>query len=322
MQFRTLAAASCLALFAAVEAQAQNFPSRPVRIVVPAAASGSGDILARFIAAKLHDRYGQPVIVENRAGAGQMIGADAVAKAPADGYSLLFATVTYTTSAATQPKLAFDPLNDLAAITMIGEGAFMMVAHPSLPARSVRELVAMAKARPGQINYSSSGTGGVLHLVTEVFAANTGIRMTHVPYKSVAPAVTDVVGGHVSLLVASVPSVLPQVKAGRLRALAVTSSQRIRFAPAVPTLAESGLRDFQARQWWGMFATGRTPAAIVAKLNTDIQQILSADAVKSRLEGEGAEPVLGMSPEAFGAVVRADIARWRKIVQDLGIQAQ
>jgi tripartite-type tricarboxylate transporter receptor subunit TctC len=302
--------------------QAQDYPARAIRIVVPAAASGSGDILARFIAAKLHERYAQPVLVENRAGAGQMIGADAVAKAPADGYSLLFATVTYTTSAATQPKLAFDPINDLAGITMIGEGPFMLVAHPSLPARSVRELIALAKARPGQINYSSSGTGGVLHLVTEIFAANAGIRMTHVPYKSVAPAVTDTVGGHVSLLLASVPSVLPQVKAGRLRALAVTSARRSRFVPEVPTLAESGLRGFEARQWWGMFVTGRTPPAIVAKLNGDIQRILAVDEVKKRLASEGAEPVLGMSPEAFSAVVKADIARWRKLVQDLGIEAQ
>jgi tripartite-type tricarboxylate transporter receptor subunit TctC len=319
---RTLSIGLCLALAMPLASYGQDYPGRSIRIVVPAAASGSGDILARFIAAKLHERYAQPVIVENRAGAGQMIGADAVAKAPADGYSLLFATVTYTTSAATQPKLAFNPISDLTGITMIGEGPFMMVVHPSLPVRSVRDLIALAKARPGQINYSSSGTGGVLHLVTEVFAANAGIRMTHVPYKSVAPAVTDTVGGHVSLLLASVPSVLPQVRAGRLRALAVTSIKRSRFVPEVPTLAESGLPGFEARQWWGMFATGKTPSTIVSKLNGDIQHILSADEVKNRLASEGAEPVLGMSPETFDAVVRADIARWRKVVQNLGIQVQ
>lgn len=301
---------------------AQDYPTRPVRIVVPAAAGGSGDILARFIAAKLHERFGQPVVVENRAGAGQMIGADAVARAAPDGHTLLFATVTYTTSAATQPKLTFDPINDLAGITMIGDGPFMLVSHPSVPVRSVRDLVTLAKPRPGQINYGSSGAGGVLHLVTEIFAAQAGIKLTHVPYKSVAPAVTDTVGGHVTLLLASVPSVLPQVKAARLRALGVTSLLRTRFAPEVPTFVEAGIAGFEARQWWGMFATGRTPSAAVSRINTELQRVLGADEVKNRLASEGAEVVVGMTPEQFAAVVRSDIGRWRKVVQALGIQAQ
>ncbi len=311
----------CL-LVLALPASAQNYPSKPMRIVVPAAAGGSGDILARFIATKLQERVGQPVIVENRAGAGQMIGADAVAKAAPDGHTLLFATVTYTTSAATQPKLAFDPINDLIGITMIGEGPFMMVSHPSVPARSVRDLIALAKSRPGQLNYGSSGTGSVLHLVTEGFAADAAIKLMHVPYKSVAPAVTDVVGGHISFLLASTPSVLPQVKAGRLRALGVTSAQRSRFAPDVATFAEAGLIGFEARQWWGMFATGRTPSTIVSRLDAELQRILAADEVSSRLASEGAEVVRDMPPEKFAAVVKSDIARWRKVVQALGIQAQ
>ena len=306
----------------AMIAQAQDASVRPVRIVVPAAPGGSGDILARFIGTKLNERLGQPVVVENRAGAGQMIGAEAVARANADGHTLLFATVTYTTSAATQIKLQFDPLNDLAAITMIGEGPFMMVAHPSLPIRSVQQLIALARARPGQINYTSSGTGGVLHLVTEIIAARAGIKMVHVPHRSVAPAVADVLGGHVSLLVASMPSVLPQTKAGRLRAVAVTSIKRSRFAPDVPTVSESGVTGFEARQWWGMFATGRTPSTMLAKLNAELQVILATDEVKTRLVAEGAEVVLGMTPEAFGAVVKHDIGQWRKIVQDLKIQVQ
>ena len=198
-----------------------------MRIVVPTAPGGSADILARLIGGKLHERLGQPVVIENRAGAGQMIGADVVAKSPGDGHTLLLPTVTYTTSAATAAKLPFDPLNDLAGITMIGEGPFLVVVHPSLPVKTVKELIAFAKARPGTLNYASSGTGGITHLITEVFAASAKIKLVHVPYKSVAPAVIDVVGGHVPMLIVSVPSVLPQVKAGRLRALAVTSSDAL-----------------------------------------------------------------------------------------------
>ena len=291
-----------------------------MRIVAPAAAGGSADILARLIGGKLQDRLGQPVIVENRAGAGQMIGADAVAKSPGDGHTLLLPTVTYTTSAATAAKLPFDPVNDLAGITMIGDGPFLLVVHPSLPVKSVKELVAFARTRPGTLNYASSGTGGITHLITEVFAANARVKLVHVPYKSVAPAVIDVVGGHVPMLIVSVPSVLPQVKAGRLRALAVTSPERSKFVPDLPTVAEAGVPGYEARQWWGMFTQGKTPRAIVARLNGEIQKILAAEDVKARLADEGAEPVLQMTPEAFAAVVKSDIAKWRKIVAELGIK--
>ncbi len=299
---------------------AQDFPTKPMRIVAPAAPGGSADILARLIGGKLQERFGQPVVVENRAGAGQMIGADVVAKSPGDGHALLLPTVTYTTSAATAAKLPFDPLNDLAGITMIGDGPFLVVVHPSLPVKSVKELIAFARARPGTLNYASSGTGGITHLITEVFAASANVKLVHVPYKSVAPAVIDVVGGHVPMLIVSVPSVLPQVKAGRLRALAVTSPERSKFAPGLPTVAESGVPGYEARQWWGMFTQGKTPRAIVSRLNGEIQRILAAEDVKLRLAEEGAEPVLQMTPEAFATVVRNDIAKWRKIVADLNIK--
>ncbi len=301
---------------------AQDFPTRPLRIVVPAAPGGSADILARLIGGKLHERFGQSVVVENRAGAGQMIGADLVAKSPADGHTMLLSTVTYTTSAATQPRLTFDPVNDLAGITMIGEGPFLVVVHPSLPVTTVKELIALARARPGHLNYASSGTGGITHLITEVLAANAKIKLVHVPYKSVAPAVIDVVGGHVPMLIVSVPSVLPQVKAGRLRAIAVTSAQRSPFVPGLPTVAEAGVPGYEARQWWGMFAPGKTPRAIITRLNGEIHRILAADDVKARLADEGAEPVLGMTPDAFNAIVRSDIAKWRQIVKDLNIKAE
>ena len=314
--------ASGLFLFAGITpaAHAQDFPSKPIRIVVPTAPGGSSDILGRLIAAKLHERLGQPAVAENRAGAGQMIGADVVAKAPADGHTMLLPTVTYTTSAATQSRLPFDAVNDLTGITMIGEGVFLVVVHPSLPVKSVKELLALARARPGSLIYASSGTGGITHLITEVLAANTKIKLVHVPYKGVAPAVIDVVGGHVPMIIVSVPSVLPQVKAGRLRALASTGAQRSPFVPELPTVAEAGVPGYEARQWWGMLAPGKTPRAVIGKLNGEIHNILASADVKARLADEGAEPILQMTPDAFNDIVKSDIAKWRKIVKELGIK--
>ena len=300
-------------------ASAQDFPSRPIRIVVPVVAGGSPDILARLIGGKLHERWGQPVVVENRAGAGQMIGADLVVKSAPDGHTLLLPTVTYTTSAATQSRLPFDPVNDLAGVTLIGEGPFLVTVHPSLPVKTIKELIALGKARPGSLNYASSGTGSILHLVTEVMAASAGIKLVHVPYKSIAPAVTETVGGHVPMLIGSMPSVYTQVKAGRLRALAVTTARRSSFVPELPTVAEAGIPGFEARQWWGLFAPGKTSRSVVTKLNGEIHRILAADDVKSRLAEEGAAPLV-TSPEEFGAIVKSDIAKWRKVAQALNIQ--
>jgi tripartite-type tricarboxylate transporter receptor subunit TctC len=195
---------------------------------------------------------------------------------------------------------------------MIGDGPFLVVVHPSLPVKTVKELIAFAKARPGTLNYASSGAGGITHLITEVFAANAGLKLVHVPYKSVAPAVVDVVGGHVPMLIVSVPSVLPQVKAGRLRALAVTSPARSKFVPELPTVAEAGVPGYEARQWWGMFAQGRTPRTVVGRLNGELQKILAAEDVKARLADEGAEPVLQMTPEAFAATCQD---RHREVAQ-------
>ena len=299
---------------------AQDFPSRPLRIVVPTAPGGSADILARLIGGKLHERLGQPAVVENRAGAGQMIGADVVAKAAPDGHTFLLPTVTYTTSAATQLRLPFDAVNDLTGVTMIGEGPFLLVVHPSLPAKSLKELIALARAKPESLHYASSGTGSILHLITEVLAANAKLKLVHVPYKSVAPAVTDVVGGHVPMLIVSLPSVLPQVKAGRLRALAVTSAQRSAFVPDMPTVAEAGIPGYEARQWWGVLAPGKTPRTVTARLAGEIQKILAADDVKARLADEGAVPVLQMTSEAFNDVLKSDIAKWRKVVKELNIK--
>ena len=300
-------------------ASAQDYPARPIRIVVPTLAGGSADILARLIGAKLHERWGQPVVVDNRGGAGQMIGADAVAKSAADGHTILLPTVTYTTSAATQSKLPFDPVNDLAGVTLVGEGPFLVTVHPSLPVKTIKELIALARVKAGSLNYASSGTGSILHLVTEVFAAGARIKLVHVPYKSIAPAVTETVGGHVPMMFGSLPSVLPQVKAGRLRALAVTTAKRSSFVPELPTVAEAGVAGFEARQWWGVFVPAKTPGPVVAKLNGEIHKILAAEDVKSRLADEGAEPMV-TTPEAFSAIVKSDIAKWKRVVADLDLR--
>lgn len=299
--------------------QAQEFPSKTIRVIVPAAAGGSPDVLARLLGGKLHERLGQPVVVENRAGASQMIGADAVAKSAPDGHTLLLPTITYTTSAATQPRLPFDPLKDLTGITMIGDGAFMVVVHPSLPVKSIKELIALAKAKPGDLYYGAS-TGTISHLITEMFSAKVGIRMTQIPYKSAAPSVMAAVGGHLSVLVLSLPSVMPQVKAGRLRALAVTSAKRSPFVPELPTVAEAGVPDYEARQWWGLFAPGATPRSVIVKINGEVRAILATDEIKTRLAAEGAQPILAMTPDEFNTIVRNDIERWRRMVKDLKLQ--
>lgn len=308
-----------LATIVIAPVQAQEFPSKTIRVIVPAAAGGSPDVLARLLGGKLHERLGQPVVVENRAGASQMIGADAVAKSAPDGHTLLLPTITYTTSAATQPRLPFDPLKDLTGITMIGDGAFMVVVHPSLPVKSIKELIALAKAKPGDLYYGAS-TGTISHLITEMFSAKVGIRMTQIPYKSAAPSVMAAVGGHLSVLVLSLPSVMPQVKAGRLRALAVTSAKRSPFVPELPTVAEAGVPDYEARQWWGLFAPGATPRSVIVKINGEVRAILATDEIRTRLATEGAQPILAMTPEEFNTIVRNDIERWRRMVKDLKLQ--
>jgi tripartite-type tricarboxylate transporter receptor subunit TctC len=264
----------------------------------------------------MQEQSGQTVIVENRAGANQMIGADVVAKAPADGHAILLPTITYTTSAATMSKLPFDPMIDLTGITMIGDGPFMVVVHPSLPVTSVRDLIALARARPGQINYGSTSLG-IARFNVEIFMAMAKIKMTHIPYKSASPSVIAAVGGHVSVLIVSLPSVLAQVKSGRLRALAVTSAKRSAFVPELPTVAEAGVPGYEARQWWGLMAPAKTPAAVTGKLNAELQKILALEDIKARLAHEGAQPVLGMTPDEFNAVVRSDTEKWRRLIREL-----
>ena len=309
-----------IALSSAAGGCAQDYPTRIIRMVVPGTPGGSADILARMMGAKLHERLGQPVVIENRSGAGQMIGAEYIAKSAPDGHTLMLATISYTTSVATRASLPFDPVNDVAGITMVGQGPLVLVVHPSLPVKSVRELIAMAKARPGYINYASSGNGTIIHLVAEVFAARAQIDIVHVPYKAIAAAVTDTVGGHVPMTFASLPAAWSQVEAHRLRALAVTTGKRSEFVPHLPTLAEAGVPGFDASTWWGLFTQGKTPKGIVARLNGEMQKIVVAEDVKARLTAEGAQAVLGMSPDAFSTLIRNEIAMWRKIAKERNLK--
>jgi tripartite-type tricarboxylate transporter receptor subunit TctC len=307
-----------LLLLGAVSVQAQSFPSRPVRMVTPFAPGGGTDIIARQFAARLGESLGQTVAVDNRAGAGGNVGAEIVAKAPADGYTLLLPTGTYTTSVAIRPTLPFDPMRDLTGVAMVGQGPLMLVVHPSLPARNMKELIALARARPGDLNYATAGTGSIIHFAAEALSVAARIDITHVPYKSATPAVTDLVGGHVQMMIVSLPSVWPQVKAGRLRALALSTGKRSSFAPEMPVIAET-VPGYEAGQWWGMLAPGKTPPDVLRKLNGELNRILASEDMRPRLADQGAEPVL-MSPEAFTEYVRAEIVKWRKIAQDRNIK--
>lgn len=292
-----------------------GYPVRPIRLVVPFPPGASNDVIARALGEKMHEALGQPVVVDNRGGAGTAIGTTIVAKSPADGYTLMLTSVSYTTNAAVQPKLPFDPLADITGVTMIGKAPMLLVVHPSVPAKSVKELIALAKARPGQMNYASNGVGTIPHLMIEVLMREAKIAMVHVPYKGLGAAITDLVAGQVQVLIASPPSVYPQVRAGRLRALAVSTEKRSAFVPELPTIAESGVPGYAAEQWWGMFAPAGTPKEIIARLNGEIHRILATDEMKQRLANEGAEPV-PMSADDFSAFVRNEIAKWTKVVKE------
>jgi tripartite-type tricarboxylate transporter receptor subunit TctC len=296
-----------------------SYPGKAIRLVVPFPPGASVDVMARIFGEKLREGLGQPVVADNRGGAGGAIGADIVAKSPPDGYTLMFTSVSYTTNAAVQPKLPFDPINDIAGVAMIGRAPMLLVVHPAVPAKTARELIALARARPGQLNYASNGSGTLPHLQTELLMRDARISMVHVPYKGLAAAVTDLMSGQVHVLMASPPSVYPQVKAGRLRALAVSTSKRSAFVPDLPTIAESGVPGYTGEQWWGMFTRAGTPAETVALVSAEILRILATDDMKRRLAAEGAEPA-PMAAAEFNVFIRNEIAKWAKLVNERKIR--
>jgi tripartite-type tricarboxylate transporter receptor subunit TctC len=300
---------------------AQTYPARPIRLVVPYPPGGSNDVLSRIAAQAMSPGLGQQVIVENRGGAGGMIGADNVAKSAPDGYSIVNVQASFTANAALRTKMAYDPMGDFAYIGMMARGPLLAVVHPSLPVKNVKELIALARAKPGQINYGSTGTGGHNHMATELFARMSAIKIVHVPYKGVAPALTDLMGGHTQLVMTSLPSALTQVQAGRLKALAVGSEQRSSFMPEMPTISESGVPGYFAEFWWGLAAPSKTPNDIVNRLATELTRALQSPELKQRFAAEGAEPSV-MTREQFTRFVANEITRWRKVALEARIQPE
>lgn len=310
-----------LASAASVQAQAQTsaYPTRPVRIVVPSSAGGGTDILARLMAKKLTESMGQPFIVENRAGAGQALGIDVVARAPADGYTLLMAASAIVLNQVLSKKTSYDTVRDFAPVSLVASVSNVLVVNPTLPVKTEVELIDYAKARPGVLNYSSAGTGTSPHLSMELFRSMAGITLTHVPYKGTGPAVVDVVGGQVQLSMPNLLTAMPHIKAGTLRALGVTGPRRATALPNVPTIAEAGLPGYESVQWYGLLAPMGTPAPLVARLHAEIAKSLASPEIQAALTNEGAEAV-GNKPEEFAAFIKSEIDKWSTVVKTARIQ--
>ena len=304
------------------EALAQSsYPDRPIRIIVPNAPGGTVDMVARLLAQGLNERLGWRVVVDNRPGAGTIIGSEVVAKAPPDGYTLLMSVSTLAINPATYKKMPYDAMRDFAPITQTTFVPNLFVVHPSVPAKSVKEMIAFARARPGQILYASAGNGSNPHLTMELFANMAQISMVHVPYKGGTPAFTDLIAGNVAIMSTNLSSIMPHVRAGKLRALAVSSARRAAAAPDIPTVAESGLPGFESVQWYGLLAPAKTPRQIIEKLHKEVVSILRAPDTKARLASDGAE-VVASSPEEFAAFLKAETVKMAKVVKAAGIQPE
>jgi len=312
-------AASILALAAPLaSAQSATYPTKPIRLVVPFPPAGTTDILARAVAQKLSETWGQQVVVDNHPGAGGNIGSDIVAKASPDGYTLLMGTVgTHAINPSLYAKMPYDHVKDFAPVILVAGVPNVLVVNPSLPVKSVPELIAYGKANPGKLNFASSGNGTSIHLSGELFKTMTGIEMTHVPYKGSSPALTDLMGGQVQLMFDNLPSSLSFIKAGKLRALAVTSAERSATLPELPTLAESGLPGFEASSWFGILAPAGTPKAIVDKINGAVAAWLATPEAKEKLLSQGAISA-GGSPDAFAKHIASETAKWAKVVKASG----
>lgn len=302
-------------------AVAQTYPIKSVRIIVPSSPGGGTDILTRIFAQKLSENLGQQFVVENRPGAGQVIGIEAVARAAPDGYTLLMAASAIVINQVLYKKTPYDTLRDLAPITLAASLPNILVVHPSLPVKSVRELVALAKARPGELNYSSAGNGTSPHMSMELFRTMAHIAITHIPYKGSGPATADLLAGQVQLSVPSMPTALPHIKAAKLRALGVTSGSRAAGLPDIPTIAESGVPGYEVIQWYGLLVPAATPREIVNKLQAETARVLSSPEVKERFSAEGADPV-GNRPDEFAAYIRSEIDKWGKVVKSAGIKLE
>ncbi|MCT9070082.1 Bug family tripartite tricarboxylate transporter substrate binding protein [Cupriavidus gilardii] len=308
--------------FAAPAAHAETFPARPIRIVVGFPTGGAPDTLARIVSEKISPSWGQPVVVDNKPGAGGNIGAEAVARAPGDGYTLALGTVgTHSINGAVYSKLPYDMVKDFAPVILLATTPNVLVVHPGVPAKTTAELIALAKAKPGALSFGTPGIGTSPHVAGELFNTVAGVKITHVPYKGRAMAIPDLLGGHITMMFDNLPSALPVIKEGKLRALGVTSLKRSASAPDIPTLAEQGLNGFQADSWFAIFVPATTPKDVIAKLNTELNRIFTLPDVQAKLKTLGLDPVLG-TPDALASFQKAEIAKWAKVVKDSGTTPQ
>ena len=298
-------------------AQAQGYPNRPIRFIVPFPPGGGNDIVGRIVAQKLNEGLGVPVIVDNRGGAGGTIGTEITSKAPADGHTLLVNNISLAVNATLYEKLPYDTLKDLAPVTLLGRQPNVIVVHPSVPVASVKELIALARAKPGQTIYGTGGVGTAGHLATVLLMLMTKTDMVHVPYKGLGPALTDLVGGRLQLIISTLASAMPQVKSGKLRPLAVTTAQRSAFFPELPTLSEAGVPGYEFSTWYGLLAPGRTPAAVVGQLNGVTAKALRSPALKEQFAAQGLEATPS-SPAEFGAYLKSEVAKWARVVKASG----
>jgi len=298
-----------------------GYPSKPVRMVVPSSAGGGTDIVARIIAPELSKRLGQQVVIDNRPGAGTMIGIEVAAKSPPDGYTLLMGLSTLAINSALYKKVPYDPQRDFAPITQAVSSASIIVVHPSVPVKTVKELIAFARARQGQLNYASAGTGTYPHMTMELFLSMAKLKMVHIPYKGTGPAMIDMVAGQVATMAATILTGMPQIRAGRLRPLGITSAARSPIVPDIPTVAEAGLPGFESVQWYGMLAPAKTPRDIVTRLHAEATAVLKQPEIRERLAGDGAD-LVGSTPEEFTRYIQSELVKWAKVARDAGIQQE
>jgi tripartite-type tricarboxylate transporter receptor subunit TctC len=316
-----LALAAAVSLLTPVQCYPQSFPTRPVRIIIPFAPGGPADFLMRLVGPKLSEAWGQPVILDNRGGANQMLGSELAAKSPPDGYTLLMTTGGYAINVSLYPKLPYDPLKDFAPVSLVAAGPNLAVIHPAVPARTLSEFITYARSRPGQLVYASAGSGAPSHLAVELFKTMAKIDMIHVPYKGMAPGMTDLLGGQVQLAFPTISAGILHARAGKLRALGVTTAKRSAAAPDVPTIAEAALPGFEASNWYGIIAPSKIPPAVKAKIHDDIVRALALPDVRERMLNQGMDPTSN-TPEEFSAYIRAEIAKWAKVVKASGAKPE
>jgi tripartite-type tricarboxylate transporter receptor subunit TctC len=316
-----LAAVCVLISFSLPANAADEYPNRPLRFVVPFPAGGSTDIIARIIGQRLTESMGRAVVIDNRPGAAGLLGAEIIAKSPPDGYSIMIHSASLTTSVAVQPKVSFDLFKDFTPITNLADAPLLMTVNANLPVKSMQDLIALARTKPGSLNYGSAGVGGLIQFAMEMLNRTANVNIVHVPFKGGTPAVAALLGDQIQMLMMPMLDVMPQVKTGRLRALAVSSAKRSQFVPDIPTIAEAGVPGYAANQWWGLFGPGGIPRPITLRLNQEVGKILQSQEMRDRLAADGAEPVPS-TPEALAKRVRDEIDTWRKIAREAGIKPE